>query len=167
MLGRLIAVLMGLAGAAAGSQGPGYTLQYMQNLTGRIDELRPIVEQYDADFDRYGYTRAAALEECATADGLLDALCDGAERVIRRFEALSAHYAELNAANSYARPLALARSFKRDIAESVMEEFQPAMPVTLEGAAYAGGGFALLWGGLSFIFGLVGAMFGMGGRRYA
>ena len=167
MFGRFIAVVMGLIGAAAGSQGPGYTLQYMQNLNGRIDELRPIVAQYDADFERYGYTRETALAECDTADGLLDALCEGAERTIRRFELLTAHFAELQAANSYARPLILARSYQQDIAESVMEEFEPAIPVTLEGAAYAAGGFALLWGGLSFIFGLIGAMFGMGGRRYA
>ena len=167
MFGRFIAIIFGLAGAAAASQAPGFTLQYMQNLNGRIDELRPIVEQFDNDVAAYGYTRQQAMQECSTADGLLDALCNGYETTIRRYEELTAHYAELTAASDYKRPIVLARGYKRDIVESVYEEFEPAIPVTPHGFVYAGGGFLLLWGGLSFIFGLLGMMFGGGGRRYA
>lgn len=170
MVGRFIALLMGVAGAGLGSQAPGFALQYMQNLTGRLDELRPIVEQFDADVARYGYTRDAALLECETATGLLEALCTGYATTIRRYEALAAHYAELDAAGPYVRPLLIIRGaatteLSRDIAESVSEEFAPAVPATMDGAAYAGGGFAALWGGLSFIFGMFGAM--TGGRRVA
>ncbi len=165
MIGRLFAIIVGVGVAVAGSQGPGFTLQYMQNLTGRIDELRPIVEQFDADVGRYGYTRQAAMAECLAADGLLDALCSSYETVVARYEELSAHYNELTAAGDYVRPLVLAKSFKRDIADSVYEEFEPAMPVTPVGLAYAGGGFIVGWGLLSFVFGLLGSMFG--GRRYA
>ncbi len=167
MFGRLIAVIMGLAGGAVASQGPGYTLQYLQNLNGRIDELRPIVEQFDADVAEFGYTRALAMAECETAEGLLEALCNGYETTVRRYEALTTHYAELSAADDYARPLVLSRTYMRDVAESVMEEYQPAIPVTIHGAAYAAGGFVFVWGALSFLFGLLGAMFGMGERRYA
>lgn len=167
MIGRFLAVILGLAGAAGGSQAPGYTLQYMQNLNGRIDELRPIVEQFDRDVGAYNYTRSQAMAECATAEGLLDALCNSYETTVKRFEELSAHFAILDGANEYERPIILARDFKRDIAENVMEQFKPAIPVTLDGAAYAGGGFALIWGGLSFIFGFFGMLFGGGNRRYA
>jgi hypothetical protein len=166
-MGRFLALLLGIAGAALGSQAPGFTLQYMQNLAGRIDELRPIVEQFDADVLAYGYTREQALIECDISTGLLEALCGGYATTIRRFEELTLHMAELEAAGDYVRPLILARSFKRDIIDSVMEEFKPAVPVTVDGAVYAGGGFAVLWGAASFLFGVIGSMFGMGGRRYA
>jgi hypothetical protein len=139
----------------------------MQNLAGRIDELRPIVEQFDADVSAYGYTRSAALIECESSTGLLEALCGGYATTIRRFEELTLHLAELEAAGDLARPLVLLQRVKPDIAESVMEEFKPAIPVTADGFIYAGGGFAVIWGALSFLFGAIGSMFGMGGRRYA
>lgn len=171
MAARFLAVIGGIAGAVAGSQAPGFTLQYMQNLTGRIDELRPIVEQFDADVARYGYSRAGALAECETAAGLLEALCSGYALTIRRYELLAAHMAKLEAAGVYARPALLMKDAAeepviREISRSVMKVYKPAIPATLDGAAYAAGGFALVWGVLSFVFGLLGAIFGVG-RRYA
>lgn len=141
------------------SQGPGFTLQYMQNLQGRIDELKPMVEQYDADLTGYGYTRAQALAECDNAARLLNALCDGYERTIVRYDVLTAHMAELEAANEYVRPLLLARSRLNDVAQSTYSQFKPAVPATLDGGVYAGGGFAFFWGAATFLFGL------FGGRR--
>jgi hypothetical protein len=166
MVARFIAGIAGLAGAVIGSQAPGFTLQYMQNLNGRVDELRPIVEQFDADVARYGYTRQQAIAECGTAEGLLDALCSGYMTTIERYELLFAHLNELKAAGIYVRPLLVIRGAAenpviKEIGESVMKEFKPAVPVTLDGAAYAAGGFVVLWGGLSFIFGLLGALFGV------
>ncbi len=165
MIGRFLAMLAGVAGALGGSQAPGFTLQYMQNLTGRVDELRPIVERFDADIASYGYTRNQALAECEISTGLLGALCTGYATTVRRYEDLSLHLANLQTAQDYARPLLLAQTYNRDIADSVMTEFRPAVPATLDGAAYAGGGFAVLWGGLSFIFGLIGALGGTTRRR--
>lgn len=171
MVGRFLAIIAGVAGAVAGSQAPGFTLQYVQNLSGRLEELRPIVEQFDADVARIGYTREKAMAECETASGLLDALCGGQATAIRRYETLSAHYAELKAASDYAQPIILLKSagenaIIRELARSTAKEYKPAIPTTLDAAAYAGGGFAVLWGGISFVFGLLGSIFGMG-RRYA
>ena len=158
-MGRLLAFLLGIAGAVISSQGPGFTLQYMQNLQGRLDELQPLVAQYDADLTGYGYTRAQALAECDDAARLLNALCDGYERTIVRYELLSAHMAELQAASAYARPLLLVRSRMDDVARSTYGQFEPAVPATLDGGVYAGGGFAFFWGASTFLFGL------FGGRR--
>jgi hypothetical protein len=79
--------------------------------------------------------------------------------------------ADLKAAGDYKRPLVVLKGAAdnevfREISQSVMKEFKPAIPATLDGGAYAAGGFAVLWGGLSFIFGVLGAIFGVG-RRYA
>lgn len=166
-MGRFLAFLLGVAGAVLGSQGPGFTLQYMQNLQGRVDELRPIVEEFDANIAQYNYTRAQALSECETATGLLDALCTTYVSTVERYELLNAHLTELNGIDEIKRPLILARTEIRDITMSVYEQFKPAVPATMDGAIYAGGGFAVLWGGSSALFGLLGAMAGGGRRRYA
>ena len=164
-MGRFVAFLLGVAGAILASQGPGFTLQYMQNLQGRLDELETIVEQRDADVAAYGYTRASAVAECRTATDLLEAMCDGYARDVDRLAYLTTHLAALNAATDYTRPLILARSFDQNIAMSVKTQFEPAIPATVHGAIYAAGGYAVAWGASSFLFGLLGAM--TGGRRYA
>ena len=119
MFGRLLALIAGAALAVAASQGPAFTDQYVQNLTGRIDELRPIVEEFDAKVG----------------------------------------------ASIWTRPLVLARTYKKDIAESVYSAFKPAVPATPEGFAYGGGGFLAGFLALSIVFGILGGLFG--GRRYA
>ncbi len=164
-MGRFLAFLLGIAGAVIGSQGPGFTLQYMQNLQGQITALEISLAQRDANVAQYGYTRDQAFSECQTATGLLDALCDGYVNDVERYELLSAHIAELSAASDLTRPLILAKTQIEDITLSVYKQFKPAIPATMDGAIYAGGGFAVLWGGASFLFGLLGAM--TGGRRYA
>lgn len=165
MFGRLLALIAGAALAVAASQGPAFTDQYTQNLVGRIDELRPIVEEFDAKVASYDYTRESAMAECLTATGLLDALCSTYETVVERYEMLVAHYAELSAASIWTKPLVLARTYKRDIAESVYKVYQPAVPATPVGFAYGGGGFLVGYLILSIFFGVLGGMFG--GRRYA
>lgn len=163
-MGRFLAVILGIAGALIASQGPSFTNQYMQNLQGRIDELRPLVEEFDQNVSGYGYTRATAMAECETATGLLDALCSTYRTAVTRYELLTAHMDELGAATDWTRPIVLAQTYYKDIATSVHEKFEPAVPATLHGGAYAGGGFAVLWGGASAIFGLLGGMLGLGRR---
>lgn len=164
-MGRFLAFLLGIAGAVIGSQGPGFTLQYMQNLQGQITSLEAVVEEFDANIAQYGYSREHALGECKGADGLLDALCDTYVSAVERYELLSAHMAELEAVSDTVRPLILARTQIKDVTLSVYEQFKPAVPATLDGLIYGGGGFAVLWGGGSFLFWLLGGLFG--GRRYA
>ncbi|WP_306251746.1 DUF2937 family protein [Parvularcula sp. IMCC14364] len=152
---RFFAFLLGVAGAVGASQAPGFTLQYMQNLNGRIDELKPLVEKFDADVARFGYTRDQAMAECATSTGLLNALCDSYRSAVMRYEDLSVHYAELRSEKDYMQPVKLARTFKQDIVESVREEFKPAVPSTMTGAAYAGGGFVTVWLLASLLFAII------------
>jgi hypothetical protein len=161
----LLAFLLGIAGAVLGSQGPGFTLQYMQNLQGQIDSLKVTVEEFDANVGAYGYSRERAISECGPATGLLDALCETYVSAVARYELLTAHMAQLEAVDDTVRPLILARSQIRDVTVSTYEQYKPAVPATVDGLIYGGGGFAVLWGGASFLFGLLGAM--TGGRRFA
>ncbi len=163
-MGRFLAFILGIAGALIASQGPGFTLQYMQNVQGRVDELTTIVEAQEVEIREYGYTRETAMNECRSATDLLDAFCSNYRMAVERLEYLTVHLAELEAATDYVRPLVLARNYDRDIAMSVREQFEPAAPTTLHGAVYAGGGFAVAWGLPLVIFSIIGGMFG-GGRR--
>ncbi len=163
-MGRFLAFVLGVAGALIASQGPSFTLQYMQNVQGRVDELTAIVETQEAEIRDHGYTREKAMNECKTATNLLDAFCTNYRMAVERLEYLTVHLAELEAATDYVRPLVLARAYDRGIAMSVREQFEPAVPTTLHGAVYAGGGFAVAWGLPLVIFSILGGMFG-GGRR--
>ncbi len=92
-------------------------------------------------------------------------MCEGYVAAIERYEILTAHMAKLESVGDTVRPLILARTQMPEITRSVYEQFKPAVPATVDGVIYAGGGFAVLWGGASFLFGLLGGMFGA--RRYA
>lgn len=145
--GAFPACLLALLGAAIGSQAPAFTLQYMQNLQGQIDSLQAVVERFDASIAAYGYSRAQALDECGTATGLLHALCETYLGEIQRYERLTAHMAELAAADRSLRPLVLAQEEMRDVTRSTLKQFEPVLPATLDGLIYvAAGGLAGLAG---------------------
>ena len=166
-MGRFLAIVLAIAAGLAGSQAPAFTLQYMQNLTGRVDELRPTVEQFDDNVGRYGYTRNRAMEECGNADGLLEALCASYASIVQRYEVLQAHLDALNSATSLERPIVLARNYQRDIVDSTLSAYKPAVPTTLDGAVYGGGAFVGIWIIASILFGGLGAILGGGRRRTA
>lgn len=159
-MGRFLAFILGIAGALIASQGPSFSLQYMQNLQGRVDELTTIVATHDAEIAKFGYDREKALGECRQAVDLLEAMCSNYRMAVNRLEYLTDHLAELNSVTDYLRPLILAKTYDRDIAKSVKEQFAPAVPTTIDGAIYAGGGFAVAWGLPLMLFSILGGMFG-------
>ncbi len=168
MAGQLIARVAGLAGLVLGSQAPGFTLQYMQNLSGRVDELAAIVERTDVIVADLGTTRDGYVDDLRAADrDSTDRTADTIEYTYARYEYLSTHLAALDAAAPLQRPLLVARNPDREIAEHVAQRFEWAVPLTVDAAIYALGAATVLWGALAAIFGLIGSMFGMGGRRHA
>lgn len=158
ILDRWLCIFTGIAGAVLASQLPAYCTQYMQNLRGRLDELEPIVEEFELDVMQYNYTLDEALEECEGARGLLDALCSSFEDIVMRYEDLLEHYLMLNNNGDYKRPFALMGSARSDIARSVADEFEPAIPTSDQGFVYAGVGFLLCSGALTFLFGALRCM---------
>lgn len=168
VMGKFLAFLFGLAGAVAGSQAPGFTLQYMQNLQGRVDELTAVLQAFDGGAAAMGGDREGALAECRAPGGAGLRICQGYVETVDRRAYLTAHLAELEQAGAYMQPLILARSFDPGVVDSVVTQFKPAIPTTGPGAAYAGGGFAGVWLVAQLLFGAVGGLFGGGrdrGRR--
>lgn len=169
MLGRILAIVLGVAGVLAGSQAPNFTAHFMQNLEGRVDELGQLADNINSDRERIGFTRNMAKAACAEAETQLQKDdCDRAEETLVRFDTLMEMKQELEATNKWQRPLVLAQSvmsngMAREFAKNAMEQYEPAVPTTPEGAGYAAGGGGILWGIGRALFGLIGAPFR---RRY-
>lgn len=187
MVGKFLAGILGLAGVVAGSQAPNFTNNFMQNLEGRVAERQLDFDRITERWDYFNVTSETAAENCnadASANSNPQASCLEDVLIVERYESLSALQSELKDATIWERPILLGRSLAadsckaggdvelseasldnlsqlclRNLAASTMEEFEPAIPVTADGAAYAAGGGAGIWAVFRILFGLVGMPF--------
>lgn len=165
MVGRFLAVVMGLGGVVAGSQAPNFTAHFMQNLEGRVDELLVQVSDINSDRDRAGFTRNMAKAACEAAENqVVKDDCDRAESTLVRYDVLTDLQSELRDTNPWQRPVVLGQKIStegdvRAIAENALKEYQPAIPTTADGAGYAAGVGAIFWALFRLIFGILGAPF--------
>ena len=143
---RYAAILSVIGGLALGlvlGQFPEYAQQYTQRLGRAVDELRVIAENSKQAATAAGLTREEAIGRYATTgddfieeagalhgpdhrplrDAAADARRDPGRKRLGRFKLLS--------------------YLDSDIGRRALEDFEPAVPVTAEGLAYAGGGFLL------------------------
>jgi hypothetical protein len=140
LLDRVLCVL----GAVGLSQAPEFYQQYLQRLGGHLDEARAALARYEVVARESGITlrqlidttRAQAAEPVAK---LGDVIAAGQERA----ESLAAAESALRAAGLWERPLVFLRHVDTEIAARTWEVFKPAVPVTVEGAVYAGVGMLL------------------------
>lgn len=141
---RLVALVGGLVGAAGMSQFPEYSQQYTQRLAGAVDELRVVVEDFDASATASGLTRAEALVELSGTE-FLDRRQQDMVRVIRRYERLDANLSAYVEAGPFARLGLTPQVADREIAAKAWEDFKPAVPLTVEGVGFAGVGYSAGW----------------------
>ncbi|MDU8928969.1 DUF2937 family protein [Alisedimentitalea sp. MJ-SS2] len=162
MLLRTITLAGGLAGAAGMSQFPEFSQQYVQRLGGAVDELSRFVEEFDADAARLNLSREAALQDLAAGGAM------GAERAgtvgatLARHARLSADLQALQAAGPFTRAYRATRLTDTEIATNAWTAFKPAMPLTFEGASFAGIGFL---GGILALGGVFALLRRLFGRR--
>ncbi|MHA6689697.1 DUF2937 family protein [Devosia sp. A449] len=141
---RIIAGVGGLGLAMALSQFPEYAQQYTQRLGGAVDELRVITEDFDRAAVAGGLDRIAALQRYeASNDGFLAGRGSSMAATFQRYDTLSATLARIEGANPVERFQLLPAYLDSDIGRRTLESYQPAIPVTMEGILYAGGGFIL------------------------
>lgn len=166
VIGRLLSLLVGVAAMIGVSQAPGFTLQYMVGLESRIAELKIIIDKFDGIAREMGVTREQYVADLRAGDReSTTKTADVIEDSFKRYGDLAAHYAALEAASPLMRPITLTQSYKKDIAEPILKDYQPAVPATSEGFIYGGGGFLGGWAIASIVFGALGGLFG-GGRRH-
>lgn len=143
-IGRRMALGFGLLVGLAMSQGPEFAQQYRQRLGGAIDELRRIVEEFDADSARAGLTReqgVARLEQ--SPDSFVRGRGGQMTRAAHRLDRMERQQQAFAAAGPYVRLAVLARDFDADVAARAWRAFEPGVPATTEGFAAAGAGVAL------------------------
>jgi len=141
---RAVAIVGGLGLATALSQFPEYAQQYTQRLGGAVDELRVIVEDFDRAATQGGLDRRQALERySASADSFLAGRGESMSRTFERYEQLSRTLAEIEGADPVERFRNLPLYLDTDIGQRTLENYAPAVPVTMEGVLYAGGGFVV------------------------
>ncbi len=166
-MGRLFALLVALLGAAGLSQGPEFGQQYLQRLSGAVDELRGFVTRFESDAGAVGVTREEALEAYASSGEFLSLQGVRIEDTLARYERLSEHLQTLRDAGEYERSWLIVREHDLPLLRATADDYQPALPMTLGGAAHAGGGFIIGWIIGALIAGILGLIFSpFLGRRH-
>lgn len=142
MILRSLALAGGLTGAAATSQFPEYSQQYLQRLGGAVDALAEVVADFDASAAASDLSRDAALAQMHGTPFLERRGADMA-RSIARYERLSADLQRLEGQGPFMRAYHASRFTDRDIATAAWQAFQPAVPVSFAGLSFAAFGFLL------------------------
>jgi hypothetical protein len=143
---RIVAFGMGLFGAVVASQAPEFAQQYRQRLGGAVDELVRIVDRFDADAQSAGRTRDDALNRLTRdADRFLQNQGASMSDTMRRLDRLRAQQQAMAQAGPFARVAALTTQADPSIARAAYRDFEPAVPVTLEGGVATVTGFAAAW----------------------
>ena len=153
---RILAQAGAIAGALALSQFPEFSQQYVQRLSGAVDELRAVTFAFDTAARVGGLSREEALAELkGTRFG--DQFSDDMRARIYRFERLDADHMALAGSAPLERLARFWRFRDRDLVQRTWAAYQPAVPVSLEGLTFAGIGFAGGWVlvslALGFLFG--------------
>lgn len=141
MIARALTLAGGLSGAAGLSQFPEFSQQYAQRLGGAVDELSRVVAGFDEDAAQVGLTRQEALEDLASGGAMARARAETMAETIDRHADLSADLVALQGAGPFTRAYLAANMTDRQIARRAWENYKPAVPVTFEGAVFAGVGF--------------------------
>lgn len=149
MIARAVMLLVALAGGATTSQLPEFAQQYRQRLGGAIDALTVVVEEFRQDAQANGLTVPEAVTMLSSAsDGLVRAQGERMARTIARLDRLEAQRRAMLEAGPFVRVAVMAGSLDPVLAEATLDDFEPGVPVTSEGAVMAGGGFlGVLFGG--------------------
>lgn len=158
MIGRALAVIGGLTGAAGLSQYPEFAQQYTQRLAGHLSALETVVGDFDATAERAGMDRDAALAEMTGTTFLAERGRD-MRRTINRFEGLRSDYVLLTQATPFERMLMPHRLGDAETFRGTLDDYEPAVPLTTAGAVSAAVGFFGGWAAIAAVLWLLAAPF--------
>ena len=148
---RVITFVGGIAGAVGMSQFPEFSQQYLQRLSGAVDELRAVVLSFDQSASSAGLTREEALAEL-NATRFQSQLQANIAAQIGRYEKLSQDYQSLKNVEPLQRLAHAYRFTDADLARRTWQDYRPAVPVTADGFICAAIGYGLGWLGLTLVF---------------
>ena len=144
MIGKILALAGGVSGAAAFSQYPEFSQQYIQRLAGQVDALHSVVADFDRSAAASGLTRDAALEELQ-GTAFLNARRTDMQKTFLRHEALARNLTFLRLASPVERIAMPHRLADAETLNATWADFRPALPLSVEGAVAGGLGFLGGW----------------------
>jgi Protein of unknown function (DUF2937) len=145
MFANRLALAIALLAALVGSQGPEFAQQYRQRLGGAVAELDRIVAEFDAEAQSENLTPAEGLSRLQeNRDPLARQRGEAMAETIDRANALKEQLQAMAAASPLTRLYVMAKGFDPEIAQSTLDNYEPAAPLTFE--ALTAAGVAALWG---------------------
>lgn len=154
MIGKALALAGGLTGAAACSQYPEFSQQYIQRLAGQVDALSIIVADFDRSADANGLTRVAALDQLQGTPFLAARKVD-MQNAFARFDRQSNNLTFLRLSTPLERIAMPHRLADPDTFNATWADFRPAMPLSVAGAVAGGVGFLGGWGAVGLVLSLL------------
>jgi hypothetical protein len=145
MFVRRLAVAIALLVGLIGSQAPEFAQQYRQRLGGAVAELNRIVSEFHAEVGRENLTPTQGLSQLdQNADPLARERGADMARTISRADRLKEELQAMASAGRFKRLYVMATDFDPQIAESTLDNYEPAAPLTFE--ALVAAGFAAVCG---------------------
>lgn len=143
-IARTLGLAFGLFGGVVASQGPEFAQQYRQRLGGAVDELRRVVERFDADAQGAGQTREGAMAQLqGSPDRLTSAQGEAMRANAARLERLDRQRRDLAEAGPIGRAYLLASEGDVEVMRAAFRDYEPAVPTTAGGLTVAGIGFVV------------------------
>jgi len=137
-LDRLLDRIFSVIGAVAFSQIPEFIQQYIQRLGGHVDEAQYQVELIRKGAQSSGHTLSSYIELFIThTDPGIVRQGQLIQRTIERASELAEALQAIKEASVFTRPFVFLAKVKYPIARATLEDFQPAVPLTLESVIYA------------------------------
>ena len=147
-MSKLVKIFGGVGIGISLSQFPEYSQQYVQRLGGAVDELTTVVADFDSSAEKTNQTRKEALESMQGTEFLESRQTDMSRTILRQ-ENLSESYALLRNAGAFERLAYVNRFGDGQITSRTWEDFQPAVPLSIESIALLFGGYIVGYSVLS------------------
>jgi hypothetical protein len=145
MLLKRMSLALSLVFGLVTSQAPEFAQQYFQRLGGAIDELAAEVAAFDADTSAVGLSRdqgVAHLRE--SSDQLARGRGDQVVRDSERLDRLRRQQEDMRGGAPLSKLRVVLSNPDARVARGAYADFEPALPLTSDGAICAAGGFILL-----------------------
>ncbi len=135
-------ILFGVVCAGLVAQAPEFMQPYTQRLGGWLDSYTRLVADLDARASQYNMTRDAYIAALRTSpDPKVVSEADNIARYPVFQKKLEEAHTAIAGAPPWKKGLVFAQHYQTPLLEAVYGDYKPAMPTTLEGAAYGGAGF--------------------------
>ena len=146
MILRSFIAAFSIAAGLGAAQFPAFSQQYLQRLGGAVGALEQVVRDFDASAMSLGLSRDAALAQM-TGSAFVQARRFDMQQTFERYESLRADLDILTGQGAFMRAYHLAHRTDAQIAQGAWDAFEPALPLTVDTALFAG--FGGLAGGMS------------------